>query len=35
MVEIADRLLRLEDGRLVDAGKPEDVLSQGARDRAI
>lgn len=26
MVEIADRLLRLEEGRLVDAGTPEDVL---------
>jgi molybdate transport system ATP-binding protein len=33
LVDIADRVLRLEDGRLVDAGRPVDVLSQAARDR--
>jgi molybdate transport system ATP-binding protein len=33
MADIADRLLRLEDGRLVDAGKPGDVLAQAAHDR--
>ena len=32
MLDIADRVLRLEDGRVVDAGGPADVLARGVKE---
>ena len=32
MREIADRVLRLDDGRVVDAGEPAEVLARGVHD---
>jgi thiamine transport system ATP-binding protein len=32
LAEIADRVLRLEDGRLLDAGAPETVLRRPLTD---
>ena len=32
MREIADRVLRLEAGRVVDAGEPEEVLARAAEE---
>ena len=34
MREIADRVLRLDDGRVVDAGEPADVLARGQKSKA-